>query len=425
MKKLKTLMAAVLAIATLHVFAPLASAQEKVEITFWHAMNGPHQEAITELVNKFNESQDKYEVIEQNQGDYSTMQQSIMASGVSGDLPVMSQLTQSAVSDYAAQGLTIPLDEYLTEENGFGQALKDDIYEGFLNGITYQDQIVAIPFSKSVRLMFVNQDILDELNFETPTTWDEVRALGEAMKEAGMETPAMGLENSISMEVETMARQNGATWIADDLSTTDIASETATEPVAFIKDLIDNGLARQAGEDGYMSGPFAQGATALYIGSSAGLPYVLTGVEESGINISTAEIPVYGEGDKLTLFAGNDLGVYNSATEEQRAGAVAFMAFLLQPENTAEWAIKTGYLPVTKSGVGSEAWQNYLEENPLVQPASAELEYGRSQVPYVGSGEVFSEIEIALESIMISGNDIQTEMQAIQDLVQGHLDNNN
>lgn len=424
MKKIKLVLTALAAWLTLGAFAPLAQAQEdsgKVEVTFWHAMNGPHQDAITKLVEAFNASQEDYEVIEQNQGDYSTLQQSIMASGVSGDLPAMAQLTASNTPDYRDQGLLISLDEYLTDENGWTEEVKNDIFEGFMSGVTYEDGVYAIPFSKSVRLMYVNEDLLGEAGVEVPETWDDVLALGEALDEAGLDNEAMGFENSISMEVETMARQNGAVWIASDLSEVDIASETATEPVQFIKELVDNGHARQAGEDGFMSGPFSQGATALYIGSSAGLPHVLPGVEESGMTLATAEIPVYGEGEALTLFAGNDLGVFNSASEEERAGAAAFLAFLMEADNTATWAIDTGYLPITQSGLDSQLWQDYLAENPYVEAASAELEYGQSQVPYVGSSEVFTEIELALENIMLNDAEIQTEMQAIEDLVKGHL----
>ena len=62
---------------------------ETVEITFWHAMNGPHQEAITNLTDEFNDSQDTYYVKEQNQGDYDTLNQSIIAGGASQTLPTM------------------------------------------------------------------------------------------------------------------------------------------------------------------------------------------------------------------------------------------------------------------------------------------------------------------------------------------------
>ncbi len=421
MKKIKLMMAALMVFSMSSIFAPLASAQDAVEITFWHAMNGPHQDAITALVESFNESQDEYVVVEQNQGDYATLQQSVIASGVSGDLPVMAQLTASTVVDFQDQGLTMALDDHLTEENGFTQELMDDIYEGFLTGVTLDGQMYGVPFSKSVRLMYVNQDLLDEVGLEVPTTWEEVEALGVAMDEAGLEEHAMGFENGPSMEYETMARQNGAVWIADDVSEVEMASETAVEPLQFMKDLIDNDHARLAGEDGFMSGPFSQGASALYIGSSAGLPHVLPGVEESGMNMVTAELPVYGEGDPLTLFAGNDLGIFNSASEEEIAGAVQFMAFLLEADNTAQWAIDTGYLPITQSGVESQVWQDYLAEMPYAEAATTSLDYGRSQVPYVGASEVFTELNIAMENVFINDADATSEMTRIEEMVKGHL----
>ena len=103
--------------------------------------------------------------------------------------------------------------------------------------------------------------------------------------------------------------------------------------------------------------------SALYIGSSAGLPHVEPVAEENDVEWSTAEIPTY-DGEPLTIFAGNDLGVFASASEEEQQAAIAFMAFLLQPENTAQWAIESGYVPVTEAGVNTDEYQEYLEENP-------------------------------------------------------------
>lgn len=421
MKKLTAFLATA-ALSVSSFLAPLnVYGQEKTQITFWHAMNGPHQEAITELVKNFNESQDEYEVVEQNQGDYGTLGQKVLGAVVSNELPTMTQMTPSNITDYAGEGILAPLDDLLTEENGFTEDLMNDIYEGFMAGVKLDGQIYGLPFSKSVRLMYVNKDMLDEVGLEIPKTWDEVLTLGEALKEAGIDKPAMGLENGFSMEVETMARQNGAQWIADDLSATDIASEKSVEPMQFLKDLMANGHGRTAGEDGYMSGPFSQGESALYIGSSAGLPYVLPGIEESGITLETAEIPVYGEGEPLTLFAGNDLGIFESATDEEKAGAMAFMAYLLEADNTATWATKSGYLPITKSGTESEIWTKYLEENPYVVAATKELEYGQSQIPYVGSGEVFTEFNTLIEEMILNDADVQESMQMVEDLVKGHL----
>lgn len=397
---------------------------EKTTVTFWHAMNGPHQEAITELTNKFNESQEAYEVVEQNQGDYSTLNQSIMASGVSDDLPTISQATASNIPDWASNDLIIPLDDVLAGEN-FDQETVDSIIPGFLDGSTYEEQTMAVPFSKSVRIMYVNEDILEEYDTEVPTSFEEVQALGEAMQEAGDERFALGLESGIEMELETMARQNGAEWISDDLSTVDIGEENATEPMQYIVDAIDAGWARTAGEDGFMSGPFGRGDVALYLGSSAGLSHVEPGAEESGMTWSTAELPVYNEGEPLTLLAGNDLTVFASATDEEQQGAAAFMNFLLQPENTAEWAIATGYVPVTTAGLEDESYQTYLEENPNAAAAATETEYAIASPMFAGSGEYRDSMLEAQDAILIDDADVTETMQNLQEEVTTIIEENN
>ena len=261
---------------------------EETEITFWHAMNGPHQEAITALTEDFNESQELYTVEEMNQGDYETLEQSIMASGVSGDLPTLSQLTPGLVPDLATNELLLPLDDILTGENGFTQEELDDIYPGFMESSVYNEKTYAMPFSKSTRVMYYNQDLLDEYGVEVPTTWEDVKALGEKMVAAGDDSIAMGLENAFEMEYETMARQNDSTFIDGETLEVDIDSPESVETLEFLMGLIDEGYARTAGEDGFFSGPFARGESALYIGSSAGLAHVGPGAEEKGINWSTA-----------------------------------------------------------------------------------------------------------------------------------------
>ncbi|MCZ0716842.1 ABC transporter substrate-binding protein [Aerococcus kribbianus] len=399
---------------------------ETVEVTYWHAMNGPHQEATTELVNQFNESQDKYKVVEQNQGDYDTLQQKIMASAAAQDGPTMAQVTASNIPDYSDAGLIQVLDEeLLTGEDGFSQEQIDDIFPGFLEGSKMGDDLYAIPFSKSVRVMYLNQDILDEYEMETPTTWEDVQELGEKMQENGDDRFALGLENGFAMELETMARQNGADWVSDDLSTVDIASDEATEPMQFINDGLDAGWARTAGEDGFMSGPFGRGEVAVYLGSSAGLAHVEPVAEENGINWTTAEIPVYDDGDKLTLLAGNDLSVFSSASDEEKAGAVAFMSFLLQEEQTADWAIKTGYLPITQSGLNSDTYQSYLEENPLAVAASKEAEYAKQSPMFVGGGEYFNAMVDALDKIVVNGEDVDQVMADLEEQTISIIEENN
>lgn len=396
---------------------------ETVEITFWHAMNGPHQEAITNLTDEFNDSQDTYYVKEQNQGDYDTLNQSIIAGGASQTLPTMSQLTPGDVPNLANDGLLLSLDDLLISEDGFTQEQLDDIYDGFLSSSVYNDEMYAIPFSKSTRVMYYNQDLLDEYGVDVPKTWDEVITLGEMMVDAGDDAVAMGLENAYEMEFETMARQNGSSFISEDLEVA-IDSPESVEALKFITDMIDKGYARTAGEDGFFSGPFGRGESALYIGSSAGTPHVVPVAEENNVNWSTAELPTYNN-EQLTLFAGNDLGIFASASEEEAQGAIAFMAFLLQPENTAQWAIDTGYVPVTESGVNTEEYQTYLEENPVSKAATLELDYGISSPIFIGHSEYRNYLIDTLEEVLINDLDEEEALMNINTTTEEIISSNN
>lgn len=397
--------------------------QETVEVTIWHAMNGPHQEALTKLTDEFNESQDKYLVIEENQGDYSTLNQSIIAGGASGTLPTMGQLTPGNSPTLAEDGLLVSIDDVLTGEDGFTQEQLDDIYEGFLSSSVYNGSTYAIPFSKSARVMYYNQDLLDEYDVDVPETWDQVIELGKLMTENNDDAVAMGFENGIEMEYETMARQNGSDFITKDLEV-DIAGAESVEALEMFMDMLDNGYARTAGEDGYFSGPFGRGESALYIGSSAGLPHVAPVAEENGINWSTAELPTI-KGNKLTLFAGNDIGVFTSASEEEKQAAIAYLSFLLEPENSAEWAMSTGYLPISQSALADDSYQAFLEENPAAVAASKELEYGISSPIFVGYAEYRNVLLDTLEDVVVNGRDVQDALDHIETETKSIIENQN
>lgn len=399
-----------------------SGSDEVVEVTLWHAMNGPHQEAVTELTNAFNESQDNYKVIEENQGDYSTLNQSIIAGGASQTLPTMSQLTPGDVPNYANDGLLLPLDDILLGEDGFSQDQLDDIYPGFLSSSVYEDEMYAVPFSKSTRVMYYNQGLLDEYGVDVPETWEEVEALGEMMVEAGDDAVALGLENSYEMEFETIARQNGSTFISEDLEV-EIDSPESVETLEFLMNLINQGYARTAGEDGFFSGPFGRGESALYIGSSAGTPHVVPVAEENDVTWSTAELPKYND-TRLTLFAGNDLGIFASASEEEQQAAIAYFSFLLEPENTAQWAIASGYVPITDSGVNTDAYQEYLEENPRALAATQQLEYGMSSPIFVGHAQYRNNFIEILEEVLINDLDEQEALTTLDESTEEIIANN-
>ena len=63
-------------------------------------------------------------------------------------------------------------------------------------------------------------------------------------------------------------------------------------------------------------------------------------------------------------FMGTNIALFDTATEEEKAAAAKFVKWLTNADNTVYFATKTGYLPVTYSGLSHPEYQAWLAANP-------------------------------------------------------------
>ena len=72
-------------------FGSFATAEEKTVIQFWHSMSGTNGEALDKIVQTYNASQDKIEVVATFQGDYYTSIANAITAIASGNGPDLIQ----------------------------------------------------------------------------------------------------------------------------------------------------------------------------------------------------------------------------------------------------------------------------------------------------------------------------------------------
>lgn len=348
-------------------------AAEPVEITFWHAMSGPHEEAVNSFADAFNEANENITVKPVNQGGYDDLEQKIMAGAKAGDLPNIAQSVTNVVPEYMNNNFLIPLNDFIEdEEAGMSEDELNDIIEVFRESSSWDGTFYSLPFSKSTRVLFYNQTLLDEHGLEVPETWDELREAAETVTGDGV--VGFGLENSFESEFQGILKQLGGTYIDEESGEATFASEEGIEAMTFINDMVKEGIARTAGEDDYMSNPFGRGDVAMYIGSSAGIPHV-AGAIEGDMEWSTAPIPAL-NGETATTFAGNDIVLFDQGEDAEQKAAWEFMKYLTSEEVTTEWAMLSGYLPVRYSAQDSDEYQSYLEENPATLAGPEQFDAG-------------------------------------------------
>ena len=393
---------------------------QKVEIEFWHAMSGGHEEALEAIVEKFNAESEFITVKATNQGSYNDLQQKIMAAARAKGLPTISQVTTNIVPEFIKNGFVVPLDSFI-ENDKYGMSTEEleDIVSIFKESSSWDGTFYTLPFSKSTRVLFYNSGLLEEHGLEVPETWEDIRTISE--KVTGNGVVGMGFENSFEMEFESILLQMGGEYVNEENLEAHFASETGVKALALIKDMIDDGIARTAGEDGYMSNPFGRGDVAMYIGSSAGIPFV-RGAAEGNIEWSTTVLPTY-NGSAATPFAGNDVIMYNQSTELEQLAAWEFMKYLTSTEVTAEWSMKSGYLPVRYSALGLDTYKNYISEYPEQGSAEKQFDAGFFSARVSGGSAVRNAVLEELENIMLDRKSIQEGLQDAQDKANDALKN--
>ncbi|WP_261807322.1 ABC transporter substrate-binding protein [Lapidilactobacillus luobeiensis] len=391
-----------------------------VKITFWHGMNGPYQKALNEIISDFNKSQSDYKVVGTSQGGYTQLQQKIMASAKSNTLPVISQTTYTTVPDYTENGLIEPLDNYMLKgDNKLSDSDLKDIYSSFLSSSKYDGKYYSIPFSKSVRVLYYNQDILDKYNIAKPKTWDDIAKAGETLK--GDKIYGMGFDKSWDMEFEGLARQAGNPLVAKgpkaNLNTTD-----TLKAANFIMDMVKAGTAKTAGEDMYWTQAFTQGKSAFYAGSSAGVTQMVAQAPKT-LNWGTMPLPEY-NGKKATEIAGNDIVMFKSASADQKKGAWAFMKFLMSTEETAKWARSTGYVPLRESATKDADFKKYLEEKPYNKAAVESLPDGFQSTAFKGFSEYRTKLLEAVDAMLTKNEDVKKALDNLQDQTETIIKDN-
>lgn len=98
----------------------------------------------------------------------------------SGNIPdIVAVAPESAISDYALNGVLLPMSDYVSQMPNFQKFIKENNYTADLNNLKeYNGKWYSIPANAQDTayqnyLMYIRQDIFDKNNLKVPTTWDE------------------------------------------------------------------------------------------------------------------------------------------------------------------------------------------------------------------------------------------------------------
>jgi multiple sugar transport system substrate-binding protein len=379
---------------------------ETVEITLWHMEEPPHRvERFNEVFDRFNESQDDYEINAQvqNWDDAYVQFPSAIQAGDGPDLLF-------TIPDYTAllQDLDVlqPVEDIvsdLDEEHGF--------IDTALAPYEYEEHTWAVPLFGMVQVLWYRADHFEEAGLEAPETWDELLNAAETLSEDGRNGIALPASSTMATDqvLYSIMISGGAKDILDSDNNVTFDTPETVESYEFYADLLEYSPSDSTSFGwGEPQAQFNSGGASMAIEKGQ---YLAPFEDESGEpaeSLGIAPIPQGPNGEEGSIYYSNGLMMLTD-DEEKQAGTQAFLEFLLDPENYGDFlnADPGLFLPVTEDGD-----EGSFYEDEVVQQYQDHIDF---MIEYSEHGQLFGFTDgVASEVGQIAGpNYIAETLQQI------------
>ena len=250
-------------------------------------------------------------------------------------------------ADYQADDLLLPIQDVVSEET------YNKMYPAFLEQSEIDGTVWAIPDLASARAMYYNKDILDAAGVEVPTTWDELKAACEKIKETNPDVYPWGIDMTTDEGQAAFAYytwNNGGGFVDEDGEWA-LNSDANVEAVEYEIGLVKDGLTNEkpATETRYdLQDLFGAGKLAMVIAPNSLPTYCADGGYE--VNYGVASIPTNtgtsvsaGVMDRFMCFD-------NDYSDDEKAAISTFFDYFYDDARYTEWVDMEGFLPATKTG---------------------------------------------------------------------------
>lgn len=400
-----------------------ASAQEKVQINYWH-VNADTQggKTVDELVKKFNESQDEIEVVATFNPDmYKGLMQNMQAAVAGGNTPDVVQIGWAFV-DYFSENFEYNtpqsiIDQFDAENKTY---LEDNFLENVLDLAVNKDgELVGLPYSISNPVLYINKDLLKEAGLDEngPKTWEEVREFAKTVKEQTGKYGFYLQQPADNWATQALLESNGAKFIEDGKAA--FASPEGIEAYKLWADMVneDQTAVNLPWDQGVQS--FIQGEVAMLFTTIAQRTNVQSNAQ---FDVATITAPSWGD-KEIRIPAGGAMLVLTSQDDAKKEATWKFMKFLYENENVLAWTEGTGYVPSTATVKDSDEMKKFLEENPMMEAAMVQMDKVNKWASFPGQAGLEAEQMLLdmRDAILTGKKTVEEALPETQDAINNLL----
>lgn len=339
------------------VLAAGAASAQPVQITLWHQEQVQSRvDQFQKVIDAFNASQSDYQVVQQVQS-WGNIYQKLPPAIQAGVQPDIDFTIPDFTVTIRETGAVQPVDDIVAEIEK-----KHKFIDQALTPYKDEGKIWAVPVYGMVQVLWYRKDLFQAAGLDPespPKTWDELLSAAKTLTKDGKYGIGVPASKSLATDqvLYTLMSVNGGTELFDESGAVTFDTPKNVETVAFYKQL------SELSPSGAASWTWPEPQDALNAGTVAMAiekgQYLTPFEETSGQpadQLGCAPIPVNEGGEEHSIYYSNAAMIL-TADPEKRKGAAAFLSFVLEPENYAEFLLAEPglFLPLTEDGA-SEAW---------------------------------------------------------------------
>lgn len=402
-----------------------ASTQDggKTTVEFWYAGGKTAVGVIQDIVDKYNASQDVYEVKTVTQADYSETYQKVQAAIAGNAAPDLVLLDPSAARVLSEKSILTDLNPYTQKDETFNA---DDLITAFYEqGADENGKQFALPAYGTTQVLYYNVQAFKDAGVDPSSieTWQDLGEAAAKIKATGKYEygwePMWGPDNLIDA-----AFSNGASVFSANGTKVTINSKEWVDVFEQFRKWIheDETMAIHSGGQGWeywyaTIDDVIQNKAGGYTGSSgdqADLDFnIVQAMEQPAWSSSTTSSPT---ATALTM------SVFENSSEAEKQGAYEFLRYFMSVESQVAWNTTVGYVAVNKQILDDPTYQEFLESHPQAAVPFSQAEHASLYPVDPTNGQVYDALKIAADKIEIDNVPAQQALDEAQKTAQEALD---
>ncbi|BDI22097.1 extracellular solute-binding protein [Herbiconiux sp. L3-i23] len=386
------------------------------ELEMWtfldpNSPDDPRGAALKDIVESYNEQSDGITVTVRSI-NYAKIDAEVIKATASNNGPDLINIYSNQLPTHVAAKTVQPMTEY-------AQPLLDELGDDYLfpvDGVTFDDEIMAMPWETRAWLLWYRADLLEQAGLEVPTTLDELGDTAAALQQTGKTGLAVGFSNA-GLGADFMEKFIPFTWgnggeILDGDEA--VFNDTAgVEAMDYFTELHDKGAfgdeVLSMGADEVVNGVKA-GTIAMAIEGSYRVGAARSG-EGIGENLQTVPMPSDTAGTPLqTPVAGQTLAIGAGASDADAAWD--FIQYYTSAESQAKFAA-AGVLPVLSSVYDSAEVQALPNAAELATWRDYVVDFGRPNPVSPNFSELSDALVTAGQRVVFEGADAAEQLDQV------------